>query len=130
MTENEIGKYLIDLSIQLHRKLGPGLLEIVYETILAYELNLRGIQVERQKPIAIKYNKIKFDEAFRIDLFLDGKVIVKIKSVEKLNYSHKKQVFTYLRLTECKLGYLLNFSEPLMKNGIVRIVNQLDEQGY
>ena len=128
MTENEIGKHLVDLAVQIHRELGPGLLEIVYEAILAYELKRQGIHVERQIPVAIKYRELRFNEAFRVDLFIENKVIVELKCVENLNYAHKKQLLTYLRLTETKLGYLLNFSEPLMKNGIVRIVNKLKEE--
>jgi GxxExxY protein len=128
MTENEIGKHLVDLAVQIHRELGPGLLEIVYEAILAHELKRQGIHVERQIPVAIKYRELRFNEAFRVDLFIENKVIVELKCVENLNYAHKKQLLTYLRLTETKLGYLLNFSEPLMKNGIVRIVNKLKEE--
>ena len=128
MTESEIGKHLVDLAVQIHRELGPGLLEIVYEAILAYELKRQGIHVERQIPVAIKYRELRFNEAFRVDLFIENKVIVELKCVENLNYAHKKQLLTYLRLTETKLGYLLNFSEPLMKNGIVRIVNKLKEE--
>lgn len=128
MTENEIGKHLVDLAVQIHRELGPGLLEIVYEAILAHELKRQGIHVERQIPVAIKYRELRFNEAFRVDLFIENKVMVELKCVENLNYAHKKQLLTYLRLTETKLGYLLNFSEPLMKNGIVRIVNKLKEE--
>ena len=128
MTENEIGKHLVDLAVQIHRELGPGLLEIVYEAILAHELKRQGIHVERQIPVAIKYRGLRFNEAFRVDLFIENKVMVELKCVENLNYAHKKQLLTYLRLTETKLGYLLNFSEPLMKNGIVRIVNKLKEE--
>jgi GxxExxY protein len=125
MTENEIGKSLVDAALRVHRELGPGLLESVYELTLAYELQQRGHRVERQTPVAIKYRNHCFDEGFRADLILDHKVIVELKCVEKLNNAHKKQLLTYLRLTGMKLGFLLNFSEELMKNGITRTVNRL-----
>ncbi|MCZ6525200.1 MAG: GxxExxY protein [Gammaproteobacteria bacterium] len=115
MTENQIGKWIVDVAVQIHREMGPGLLERVYESILAHELRQRGLQVERQLPIAIEYQGLKFDEGFRADLIVENKVIVELKCVEKLNNAHKKQLLTYLRLTGMKLGYLLNFSEALMK---------------
>ena len=110
------------------RKLGPGLLEMVYEVILAHELQQRGLHVERQIPIGIKYQGLKFDEGFRADLIIENKVIVELKCVEKLNNAHKKQLLTYLRLTGMRLGYLLNFAEALMKDGITRSVNRLVEE--
>ncbi|MEE9422883.1 MAG: GxxExxY protein [Gammaproteobacteria bacterium] len=127
MTENEIGKRIIDVAIRVHRELGPGLLEMVYEIILAYELRQYGLRVERQVPVRIEYQGIKFDEGFRADLIVENKVIVELKCVEKLNNAHKKQILTYLRLTGMRLGYLLNFSDALMKDGIVRTVNCLIE---
>ncbi len=128
MTENQIGKWIVDVAVQIHREMGPGLLERVYESILAHELRQRGLQVERQLPIAIEYQGLKFDEGFRADLIVENKVIVELKCVEKLNNAHKKQLLTYLRLTGMKLGYLLNFSEALMKDGISRTVNHLIEE--
>ena len=125
MTENELGDEIIRAAVQIHRELGPGLLETVYEVILARELSARGLQVRRQVSVPIKYHGIEFNEAFRADLIVEEKVIVELKSVEQINNSHKKQLLTYLRLTNKKLGYLLNFSEALMKNGIVRTVNGL-----
>ena len=125
MTENEIGNILIKIAVNIHQELGPGLLETVYEIILANELRRHGIKVERQAPVEIEYRGIKFKEAFRADLIIANKVIVELKCVEKINNAHKKQLLTYLRLTDIKLGYLLNFSEVLMKNGIIRTVNQL-----
>lgn len=125
MTENEIGNVLIETAINIHQELGPGLLETVYEVILANVLRQQGIKVERQAPVEIEYQGVKFNEAFRADLILENKVIVELKCVEKINNAHKKQLLTYLRLTDIKLGYLLNFSEALMKNGITRTVNQL-----
>jgi len=127
MTENEIGTIVIETAIVMHRELGPGLLETVYEVVLARELQDRGLRVERQVPVPIRYKNIRFDEAFRADIVIAGKVILELKSVERVTAAHKKQVQTYLRLTGCKLGYLLNFGEALMKAGITRCVNGLDE---
>ena len=127
MTENEIGKIVVDCAIAVHRALGPGLLETVYEIVLAHELSKRGLSVERQVPVSIVYDGIRFDEGFRADLMVEKKVIVELKSVEKVTPAHKKQIQTYLRLTGLKLGYLLNFGEALMKNGITRAVNNLEE---
>jgi GxxExxY protein len=126
MMENEIGTIIVDTAIALHRDLGPGLLEIVYEVILAHELQERGLHVERQVPIPLIYKEIKFDEGFRSDLIVEKKVIIELKSVEHVSTAHKKQVQTYLKLTGYKLGYLLNFGEALMKSGITRCVNGLD----
>jgi GxxExxY protein len=127
LTENEIGAILIKTAIDVHRHLGPGLLESVYEIVLAYELNKRGLNVQRQVPISISYKDMVFDEAFRADLLVADKVIVELKSVEQINRAHRKQIQTYLRLTGMKLGYLLNFGAALMKEGIVRAVNGLEE---
>ena len=127
MTENEIGKSIIDIAVQIHREIGPGLLEKVYEKILAHQLRQRGFRVDQQSTVAIEYRGLRFDEGFRADLIIENKVIVELKSVEKLNNAHKKQLLTYLRLTDMRLGYLLNFSEALMKNGIIRTVNGLKE---
>jgi len=123
MNENEIGKIVVDSAVRLHKDLGPGLLESVYEVLLAHELEAKGLKVSRQVPIPIKYNGIKFDEGFRVDIIVDGKVILELKSVESTSKAHKKQVLTYLKLTNVKLGYLLNFGESLMKDGITRFIN-------
>lgn len=123
MDENEIGKIIVDAAVALHKELGPGLLETVYEVILAHELRREGLSVERQVSIPIEYRGIKFDEGFRIDILVEDKVIIELKSVETLSRAHKKQVLTYLRLSGCKLGYLLNFGPALMKDGISRIIN-------
>lgn len=128
MRENEEGTIVVETAIRIHRQLGPGLLESVYEVVLAHELQERGLQVRRQVPIPIQYGKIRFDEGFRADMIIDGNVILELKSVEYLSPKHKKQLQTYLRLTGCALGYLLNFSEALMKDGIVRVVYRLNEQ--
>jgi len=127
MTENEIGTIVIEEAIKIHRELGPGLLESVYETVLAYELNSRDMQAEKQVQISITYRGIEFKDAFKADIIIQNKVILEIKSVEKLLDVHKKQLLTYLKLTRIKLGYILNFGECLMKDGIVRIVNCLEE---
>ncbi len=123
MHENEIGTVIVDCAVKLHQSLGAGLLETVYEVTLTRKLQRRGLQVERQVPIAIEYEGERFDEGFRADLIVEGKVIVELKSVEKIHAAHKKQLLTYLRLTGMKLGYLLNFGEALMKDGITRTIN-------
>ena len=125
MTENEIGKIIVDCAIQLHRITGPGLLESVYEVLLAYDLELRGLDVSRQVSIPIKYNGISFDEGFRADIIIENNVIIELKSVESISNIHKKQLLTYLKLANMKLGYLLNFGEELMVSGITRVVNEL-----
>ncbi len=111
MTENEIGKIIVDAAIAVHRALGPGLLETVYEIVLAHELSGRGLHVDRQVSVSIEYDGIRFDEGFRADMIVENKVILELKSVEKVTAAHKKQIQTYLRLTGHKLGYLLNFGE-------------------
>ena len=123
MTENEIGTIIVDEAVKLHKGLGPGLLEIVYEAVLARRLEKRGLVVERQKPISIEYEGEHFDEGFRADLIVNGLVIIELKSVERLSPVHKKQLLTYLRLTNLRVGYLLNFGDALMKDGIRRIIN-------
>ncbi len=128
MTENEIGTIVVDTAVSVHRDLGPGLLESVYEVVLAHELSLRRLEVKRQVPIAIVDKGISFAEAFRADLLVADKVIAELKSLELINKAHRKQAQTYLRLTGLKLGYILNFGAPLMKEGIVRAVNGLEER--
>ena len=125
MTENEIGKIIVDKAIQLHRVTGPGLLESVYEVLLAHELQSAGLKVNRQVSIPIKYNGINFEEGFRADIIVENTVIIELKSVESVSNVHKKQLLTYLKLADLKLGYLLNFGEELMVRGITRIVNKL-----
>lgn len=114
---------MVDAAITLHKELGSGLLETVYEVILARELENRGLSVKRQLRIPIEYHGIKFEDGFRADIVVENKVILELKSVECITKAHKKQVLTYLKLAERKLGYLLNFGEALMKDGIFRIVN-------
>mgnify|MGYP001564606721 CR=1 FL=1 len=123
MKENEIGKIVVDCAVRLHMELGPGLLESVYEVILADMLQKSGLKVERQLSIPIEFHGIRFDEGFRADIVIEDKVILELKSVENVSKAHKKQVLTYLKLTGMKLGYLLNFGDELMKDGIFRILN-------
>jgi len=125
MIENEIGTEIVGAAIAIHRRLGPGLMEAVYEVVLSHELKQRGFRVERQVQVSIEYRGIKFDEGFRADAIVNDCVLIELKSVKKLTAAHRKQIQTYLRLTGMKLGYLLNFGEALMKNGIVRAVNGL-----
>jgi len=125
MNENEIGTIIIDTAFYLHKNLGPGLLESVYESVLARLLSKKGLYVQRQVSIPIEFEGEQFDEGFRADLFIEGKVIIELKSVEKITSVYKKQLLTYLKLTNTKLGYILNFGAELMKDGIDRIVNGL-----
>ncbi len=129
MNENEIGRVVVDSAYQVHRKLGPGLLESVYEVALAHELRKRGLAVERQLPIPIVYDGIQFDEGFRADLVIENSVILELKSVEEVHRVHKKQLLTYLRLADKRLGYLINFGAELIKDGISRIANGVEDWG-
>lgn len=125
MTENEISAIVVDICYKMHVKLGPGLLESVYEAILYYELTKRGLAVERQKALPVFWDELKLDIGFRTDLIVENKLILEIKSIEKITEVHAKQIMTYLKITQIKLGLLINFSVPLIKFGITRIVNNL-----
>jgi GxxExxY protein len=125
--ENPISQQIVDAAYQIHRTLGPGLLKSVYEVVLAYELRKRGLKVERQLPVQVVYDGICFEEGYRLDLLVEGKVIVEIKSIETLTPVHKKQLLTYLRLLDKRLGLLINFNEELIRNGISRVVNGLED---
>jgi len=127
MTENEISREIVDAAYRVHVALGPGLLESVYEAVLAYELNRRGLRFSAQQMIPIIYDGVDVGAGFRADLIVEDKVIIEIKSVEQLAPVHKKQLLTYLRLTDKRLGLLLNFDVVLMKQGITRVVNGLNE---
>lgn len=127
MNENEVGTRIIEAAIAVHRELGPGLLETVYEAVLARELEERGVHTARQVAVPIIYKDLRFEEGFRADLIVEGIVLVELKSVERVTAAHKKQVQTYLRLTGLKLGYLMNFGEAILKAGITRCVNGLEE---
>ena len=127
MTENETAAIIVDSAFKVHVALGPGLLESVYEVALSHEIEKRGLKAERQVAVPLEYDGIRFDEGFRADIFVEEKVIVELKAVEKVLPVHKKQVLTYLRLTNSRLGLLINFGAPLIKDGITRIVNGLEE---
>ncbi len=127
MKENDIGTKILSAAIAVHRELGPGLLESVYEVVLARELSDAGLRVERQVPISISYKGLQFEEGFRADLIVEQKVLLELKSVEQIAASHKKQIQTYLSLSGLKLGCLLNFGDAVLKNGITRCVNGLQE---
>ncbi|MBI2968712.1 MAG: GxxExxY protein [Bacteroidetes bacterium] len=124
-TENEISKILVNIFLKVHRTPGPGLLESVYEAAICYELEKLGIPFKRQQGIEVYYDHVKMELGFRADIVVDGKVIVEIKSVDTLTDVHYKVLLTYLRLTNLKLGLLVNFNVTLIKNGITRIVNNL-----
>ena len=128
MHENDIAKTIVDAAYKVHRALGPGLLESVYEAVLAHEIETAGLAVERQKFIPIQYNDLAFEEGFRADLVVSDAVIVELKSVETVSPVHKKQLLTYLRLSDKRLGLLINFGANLIKDGIFRVVNGLQEK--
>jgi iron complex transport system substrate-binding protein len=119
----EITEIIVDTAYQLHKRLGPGLLESVYEAILYQHLTARGLFVERQKPISFEFDGIHFDEGFRVDLLVENQVVVELKSVENILPVHGKQVLTYLKLLNLPIGLLVNFGAPMMKAGLTRIVN-------
>jgi GxxExxY protein len=125
MTENAIAKTIVDAAYHIHIKLGPGLLESVYETVLCYELEKRNLKAASQVAIPIVYEGLQIDNAFKADIIVENKVIVELKSVETVLPVHAKQLLTYLRLTDRRLGLLINFGAPVIKGGIKRIVNNL-----
>lgn len=125
MTENELSKIVFDCSLKVHKNLGPGLLESAYEECLFYELKKSGLHIEKQKPLPLIYEEVKLDIGYRVDIIVENKLILEIKSVEALNDVHFAQLLTYLKLTDCKLGLLINFNVNLIKNGIKRVVNNL-----
>ena len=125
MNENELSKIIVNACYKIHTKLGPGLLESVYEAILYFELTKLGLIVERQKPIPVVWEEIHLDIGFRLDLIVENKVIIEIKSVQQISNVHLKQLLTYLKITDLKLGLLVNFNEALIKDGIKRVVNKL-----
>ena len=125
MTENEIAKEIVDAALKVHKTLGPGLLESVYERVLFHEIRKRKLKVKSQVSIPIIYEEMVFNDAFRVDLIVEDKVIVELKSVEVIQPVHKKQLLTYLRLSDKRLGLLINFGAALLKDGISRIVNRL-----
>ena len=127
MTENAVAKEIVDVAYRIHTVLGPGLFESVYEAVLASELEKRGLQLARQQPIPVVYEGTRFEMGFRADLVVEDKVIVEIKFIAEIAALHKKQLLTYLRLADKRLGLLINFNVTLIKDGITRIVNGLEE---
>jgi GxxExxY protein len=125
MNENDLSELILDCCFKIHRNLGPGLFESVYEQILAYELSAKDLKFERQKAIPLNYSDIKFNVGFRLDFIIENLVILELKSVESILPVHKKQLLTYLKITKCRLGFIINFNSELLKNGIIRIVNNL-----
>lgn len=123
MTENEISKIVFECALKVHKNLGPGLLESAYEECMFYELKKSNLKVEKQKALPLIYEEVKLDVGYRIDIIVDDKFIVEIKSVEALNDVHLAQLLTYLRLSDCKLGLLINFNVKLLKEGVRRVVN-------
>lgn len=127
MTENELATIVVDTAMGIHRQLGPGLLESAYESILAYELGKKGLMIERQVPVPLIWDEMVVAESYRMDMLVDKKLIVELKSVEKLIPVHKKQVITYLKVSGLKLGLLINFGATFIREGIVRLVNNLED---
>ncbi len=125
LTENEISKIIYDSALKVHKVLGPGLLESAYTECLFFELNKTGLYVEKEKPLSLIYEDIKLNIGYRIDIFVNEKVIIENKAVENLTDLHLAQILTYLKLSKCKLGMLINFNVKLIKNGIKRVVNHL-----
>ena len=125
ITENELSKIVFSCALKVHQNLGPGLLESAYEECLFYELNKTGLEIQKQKALPLVYEEVKLDIGYRIDIIIENKLILEIKSVEALNDIHFTQLLTYLKLTNCKLGMLMNFNVALIKNGIRRVVNNL-----
>ena len=125
MTENELSKIVFDCALKVHQTLGPGLLESAYEECLFYELKKTGLEVQKQKALPLVYEDVKLDVGYRIDIIIENKLIIEVKSVDVLNDVHFAQLLTYLKLTNCKLGLLINFNVTLIKNGIKRIANNL-----
>jgi len=127
MSENDVARIIVDVAYQVHTRLGPGLLESVYEAVMLHELRKRGLHVQNQVPMPVEWDGVRLEVGFRADLIVEGCVIVELKSVEAVVPVHKKQLLTYLRLADCRLGLLVNFGSELIKDGISRIVNCLEE---
>lgn len=125
MTENELAAIVVDVAYQIHTRLGPGLLESVYHAIMLHELRKRGLSVEFEKAVPVVWDNIELEVGFRADLIVEHKLILELKSVEQIARVHKKQLLTYMRLTNCRLGLLINFGAELIKNGITRVVDKL-----
>ncbi len=129
MKDNELSSVIIGIAIDIHKRLGPGLLESVYQHVLAYELRKQELDVIEEMPIPVYWDSQKLEVGFRADLVVEGKIIVELKSVEKVSSVHKKVLLTYLRIADKRLGLIINFREDLLKNGIHRVVNNFNENG-
>ena len=127
MDINKLSSRIIGAAIEVHKALGPGLLESAYEECICYEMSIGGLSLERQKPLAVQYKGINLDCGYRLDVVVENAIILELKSCEKIEPIHKAQLLTYLKLSGIKLGLLLNFNVTLMREGIVRIVNELEE---
>jgi GxxExxY protein len=125
MSENELATIAVDVAYQIQTRLGPGLLESVYQAIMLHELRKRGLFVEFEKPVPVVWDEIELEVGFRADLIVEHKLILELKSVEQIAKIHKKQLLTYMRLTKCRLGLLINFGAELVKDGISRVVDKL-----
>jgi GxxExxY protein len=127
MTENELARVVVDVAYHIHRKFGPGLFESVYQAVFIHELSKRGLSFADEVPVPVVWESVQLDVGFRADVIVEGKLVVELKSVEAIHPVHKKQLLTYLRLTDCRLGLLINFGAELIKDGISRVVNGLVE---
>ena len=125
--ENELAKVVVDVALQIHRQLGPGLLESVYLAVMAHELRKAGLSLATEVPVPVYWDGFQLEVGFRADLIVEGKLVVKLKSLEQVSSVHKKQLLTYLRLADCRLGLLINFGNELLKDGLFRIVNGLPD---
>ena len=129
MTENELAKIVFESGLNIHKALGPGLLESAYRECLYYELCKHGLKVEKHKPFPLEYDEVKLDVGYHIDLLIEGKLIVEVKAVETFNELHPAQLLTYLKLSKCKLGMLTNFNTILFKDGVKRVINGTLDDG-
>jgi GxxExxY protein len=127
MRENELAKIAVDVAYKIHCALGPGLFESVYRVIMVYELRKRGLRVEDEVPVPVVWEEVRLDVGFKADIIVEGRLILELKSIEKVAPVHKKQLLTHLRLINCRLGLVINFGSELIKNGISRVVNGLEE---
>jgi len=125
MKENDLSELVIGLAMKVHTALGPGLLESAYEECLYYEINQAGLRVEKQKPLPLVYKEVRLECGYRVDLLVENRLIIEIKSLESIHPIHSSQLLTYLKLSNCRLGLILNFNVPQLKDGIKRIVNKL-----
>lgn len=128
MKENEVARTVVDVAYHIHRRLGPGLLESCYHAVMKYELEKRGLRILSREPVPVVWEEVRIDKGFEADLIVEDVVIVELKSVEQLARVHKKQLLTYLRLTNCRLGLVINFGAELISDGIARVVNGLPSE--